>query len=264
MAGTAQAVIVFPSLGGGSVMSATFPGFARTSSERLFYAAMTAAMFVTVFVGFSRSFFLRPFFPDFPAPAESFFALHGIVFAAWCVLLVAQSSLVTAGRTDLHRQLGGVGVLLALGMIVLGVYGALLAAARPTGFVGIPVPALQFLAVPVFDMALFAAFVALAVVRRHDAQSHKRWMLLASVNLLTAAIARWPGVIEIGNPFVYFALADLFVVALAAWDLKSRGRLHPATLWGGLAIVVSQPLRLAVSGTAAWAVFAEWAMRLVA
>ena len=41
-------------------------------------------------------------------------------------------------------------------------------------------------------MALFATLVGLAVARRRDTQSHKRLMLLASVNLLAAGIARWP------------------------------------------------------------------------
>jgi hypothetical protein len=170
---------------------------------------------------------------------------------------------VGAGRTDVHRRLGTWGGALAAAMVVFGITGALIAAHRPTGFVGIPVPPLQFLAVPLFDMLLFGAFVTLAIVGRRDPQAHKRWMALATVNLLAAALARWPGVHELGNPLVYFGLADLFIVALAAWDLRSRGRLHRVTLWGGLAIVLSQPLRLALSGTPAWLAFAGWATGLV-
>jgi hypothetical protein len=86
---------------------------------------------------------------------------------------------------------------------------------------------------------------------------------LAPVNLLAAGIARWPVAVMAAGPPVYFGLADLFIVALAAWDLASRGRLHPTTLWGGLAIVVSQPLRLVLSGTAAWLAFAHGAVGLL-
>jgi hypothetical protein len=179
------------------------------------------------------------------------------------ILLIAQTSLVTAGRTDLHRKLGASGVVLACAMVVLGVFGALVAAGRPTGFFGVPVPALQFLAVPLFDMALFATFVALAVANRRDPQSHKRWMLLATVNLLTAGIARWPGLMPAGGPLAFFAITDLFIVALAVWDWRSQGRVHRVTRIGGIALVVSQPLRLAVSGTSAWLAFASWATALV-
>ena len=235
---------------------------ARWAPERVFYLGITLAMALTAYVGFARSFFLRPLFPTWPSPEEPIFYVHGVVFSAWCVLLVVQASLVTAGRTDLHRRLGLAGALLAVFMVALGVHAALVAARRPSGFVGIPVPPLSFLAVPFFDMLLFGSFVALAVAKRRDTQAHKRWMLLASMNLMTAAIARWPGVISVGSPLLSFPLTDLFLVALAVWDLKSRGRLHPATLWGGAALVVSQPFRLALSGTPAWLAFARWAAGL--
>jgi hypothetical protein len=147
-------------------------------------------------------------------------------------------------------------------MVVLGTLGALIAARRATGFVEVPVPPLQFLAIPLFDMLLFSAFVWLAIARRRNPQSHKRLMLLATITLVTAAIARWPGVFQFG-PLAFFGLTDLFVVALAVWDFRSRGRLHPVTLWGGLAVIISQPLRLVVSGTEGWLAFARWATGLL-
>jgi len=230
------------------------------SSERRFYFGISVAMAATVFLGFARSFFLRPLFPNWPSPAEPIFYMHGTLFTAWTILFVVQTSLVATGRTPLHRKFGAFGALLALSMVFVGTYGALVAARRETGFVGIPVPGLQFLVVPVVDMVLFATFVGLGVGRRRDTQAHKRWMLLASFNLLTAAIARWPAVITIGGPPLYFALTDLFVVALVVWDRKSQGSVHPVTLWGGSLLVLSQPLRLVVSGTTAWVAFAGWAV----
>ena len=245
------------------MVATALPARSRWTAERRFFTGLAIAAFIVVYVGFARTFFLRPWFPDAPAPTESIFLVHGLVFACWCVLLVLQTSLIGLGRYETHRTVGIVGAALAASMVVLGVAGALVAAGRATGFVGLPVPPLQFLIVPIVDMALFGTFVTLAVLRRHDAQAHKRWMILATVNLLVAAFARWPGVISIGNPFVYMGLADLFIVALVAWDWRTRGRLHPATLWGGLAVVVSQPLRLALSGTAAWLAIAGWAVALV-
>ena len=235
----------------------------RPAAERRFYLGMTLAMLAAVFLGFARSFFLRPWFPSWPSPPEPIFYVHGAVFTAWCLLLVLQPSLVAARRTDLHRKLGWIGAGLAVAMLALGTIGALVAARRPTGFVGIPVPQLQFLVVPIFDMLLFGSLVGLAIAKRRDLQSHKRLMLLASVNLMTAAIARWPFAILAGGPPVFFGLTDVFILVLAGWDLATRRRLHPATLWGGLAILVSQPLRLALSGTAAWLACARWAVSLL-
>jgi hypothetical protein len=234
----------------------------RASAERRFFTGMALAILATVIVGFSRSFFLRPLFPELPSPSEMIFYIHGAVFTAWIVLLVVQVSLVAGGRTELHRKIGPFSAVLAVAMVVLGTLGALTAARRDTGFFRITIPPLQFLAVPIFDMILFPTFVWLAIAQRRNPQTHKRWMLLATVNLVTAAIARWPGVLPLG-PLAFFGLTDLFVIALAIWDFRARGRLHPVTLWGGLLTIVSQPLRLFVSSTQGWLVFAQWATGLL-
>jgi uncharacterized membrane protein YozB (DUF420 family) len=234
----------------------------RASSERRFFTGMALAILASVFLGFARSFYLRPIFPDWPAPAESIFIVHGIAFTAWVLLLLAQARLIANRRVDLHRKTGAFGVALAVAMVVLGTLGALIAARRPTGFIGIPVPPLQFLAIPLAALVLFSIFVALAIALRRDAQSHKRLMLLASVQLVTAAIARWPVVSNFGPP-AFFAVTDLFLVALAIWDFRTRRRLHPVTLWAGLAMIASQPAQLALSGTEAWLAFARWATGLL-
>lgn len=233
-----------------------------TVSERRFYTGMAIAIFLVVFVGFSRSFFLRPLFPEHPSPSEPIFYIHGALFTLWILLFVLQVTLIKRGSVQVHRNIGLMGMLLAIAMVILGTMGALYAAARPTGFVGIPVPGLSFLAIPFFDMILFSAFVTMAYLQRHNTQSHKRWMVLATLNLITAAIARWPLISSLG-PLAFFAITDLFVVALALWDLKSRKKIHRVTLRGGLLLILSHPVRLVVSGTAVWLAFAAWATGLV-
>jgi hypothetical protein len=84
---------------------------------------------------------------------------------------------VVAARFSRSR-LGGVCRGRGVAMVILGAVGALLAAGRPKGFVNIPVPPLKFLVVPLADIALFGAFVALAILKRRDPPSHKRYMLL--------------------------------------------------------------------------------------
>jgi uncharacterized membrane protein YozB (DUF420 family) len=229
----------------------------RWTAERRFHVGMSVALLATVFVGFARSFFLRPLFPTWPAPHEPVLYAHGAAFTAWFVLLVIQSWLIGAGQVQAHRRLGTAGAFLAMGMLALGFVASLTAARRATGFVGIPVPPLQFLIVPIGDLLIFGTFVGLGVITRRVPQVHKRWMLLASIAMTTAAVARWPGVIG-ASPLVFFALSDLFLVPMALWDYQSRGRVHPVTLWGGLALVSSQPLRLVLSSSPAWLALAQW------
>ncbi len=234
----------------------------RLSAEHRFFSGMALAILATVLVGFARSFFLRPLFPGWPSPSETIFYVHGTVFTGWILLLLAQATLVAGGRTDVHRTVGAFGAVLATAMVLLGALAALIAARRPTGFVDVPVPPLQFLAIPLFDITLFALFAGLAIAVRRNPQSHKRLMLLATINLVTAAIARWPFVFDYGPP-AFFGLTDLFLVALAIWDFRARGRLHPVTLWGGLLTIASQPLRLVAMGTEGWLGFARWATGLL-
>ena len=66
----------------------------------------------------------------------------------------------------------------------------------------------QFLVLPFAGALMFAIFVALGVVQRNNAQAHKRLMLLATISILDAAIARMPGMLDAG-PLVFFALSDL-------------------------------------------------------
>lgn len=243
--------------------STTIDGRTRWTPERRFYTGMALAMFATVYLGFAPSFFLRPWFPEAHGAPEPFFYFHGAVFATWFVLLVVQPSLVGIGRTDLHRKLGRFGAALAVVMVATGTVGALIAARRSTGFVGIPIPPLQFLVIPLLDMVMFSVLVGLAIARRNDPQAHKRLVLIASIVLLTAAIARWPYNFKAHGPVAFFAVADLFLVALVAWDYASRKKIHPVTLWAGLFLLASQPLRLVLSGTDAWLSFARWAVGLL-
>jgi len=82
-------------------------------------------------------------------------------------------------------------------------------------------------------------------------------ILVATIALTSAPIARLSAVRQVGPP-AFFGLTDLFIVAMLVYDLATRRKVHPATIWGGLVIVASQPLRLMISGTPAWLAFAGW------
>jgi uncharacterized membrane protein YozB (DUF420 family) len=145
-------------------------------------------------------------------------------------------------------------VLAAL-MVVVGTLTALKKAARAEAPGG--VDPVQFLMIPVSDMAFFAGFVAAALLLRANREAHKRLMLLAYVCVVVAAVARLPGVLPLG-PSVFFGLAFLFIVAGIIYDRASRGRVHPVYVWGGTILAVSVPLRLMISGTEAWTRVARW------
>ena len=83
-------------------------------------------------------------------------------------------------------------------------------------------------------------------------------MLLATISLLAAALARFPIALAAAGPLFFFGAVDLLVLAGPIYDFATRGRVNPAYIWGGLLIVVSQPLRLLLSGMDAWLRLADF------
>jgi len=236
---------------------------ARARSDRDWAAWITAAILLVVLVGFGRSFFLAPVFakrPEWGAP-ELLFYLHGAVFAAWFALLACQTWLIRARSVALHRQLGYWGAGLAAGIFALGIYVALAAANRSTGYTGVPVPPEQFLLIPLLDMATFGPFVLLGVINRSRPASHKRWMLLASITLLGAPVARLPFMLPWLPVFIDVLTYAVFILALAAWDWDTRQRLSRETVWGGGAILIPKTAALWVMGSAAWSSAGVWLMQ---
>jgi hypothetical protein len=224
---------------------------------------MALLMAATVLIGFAPTYYLRTAFgaPVTLSGATQLTTLaqvHGAVFTAWVLLFVVQTALISQRKIGLHRRLGVAGVVLAATMVVVGYFTATTAAARGSTPPG--VPPLVFLVVPLFDLVLFAGFVAAAVLRRRNREAHKRLMLMAYVSIIAAAVARIPGVFALG-PFGFFGLAFVFALIGMGYDLATRGRIHPVYIWGGGLFALSVPLRLAVSETAAWLAFAEFLVR---
>ena len=116
---------------------------------------------------------------------------------------------------------------------------------------------------PFSAMVVFAALVASAVALRRRPDMHKRLMLLASISIIGAAVIRWPfDAMFLPSPVPGYAVFDLaalaFLLPLLAWDLATLKRVHPATLYGGLALVAMVPIIGLVSQTGAWYAFGEW------
>jgi hypothetical protein len=234
-------------------VSIATPTAPARNTDRAFFTGMSLVILAIVFVGFMRTFFLSSYFGR---PALSALRIvHGTAFTSWIVLFAVQSSLIAAGRRSLHRRLGYAGAVLAAVMVVLGIAMAITAAREGHAPPGLP--PLGFLAIPLFDMLTFAPLVALAVYRRRVADTHKRLMLLATLSILAAAVARIPGVQEHGNPLIYFGVVDLLILAGVVYDRMTRGAVHRVYKRGGALLVISQAVRLALVMNPLWQSFAR-------
>jgi len=215
------------------------------------------AVAAIVLLGFAKTYYLKVVFGT--PTLSPMLHLHGLVMTLWFGLFVVQTRLVAARRLDLHRQLGLLGAFLAAAVLVVGTVTAI-AAARAGRSPG--PPPLIFLVVPLGDMVVFGSLVGAGLWLRSKGDFHKRLMLLSCVGILAAAIARIPlDAIAKAGPLAYFGLTDLAVIGCAVYDRLRTGRFHPAFLWGGLFVILSHWLRLALAGTGLWMTFATWVTR---
>lgn len=221
--------------------------------DRLFYGGMAVALALTVVAGFAPTYYARllsgPKGTFSGGPFTRLVHVHAALFTSWVLLFLTQTALVSARRVAVHRRLGVAGGVLAAAMVAAGTALAIATARRGGAPVG--VDPLAFLAIPIFDMIVFAGFVASALLLRRDKEAHKRLMLLAFISIVVAAVARLPGILPLGPP-AFFGLGYLFALIAVGYDLVTRRRVHKAYAWGVPLLVASVPVRLLVSGTASW------------
>ena len=225
----------------------------RTRDHR-FFTGMAIAAALTVFIGFAPSYYLSSAFGG--RPLTTLVHVHGAIATAWILLFLTQTSLIAARRTHLHRRLGVAGALLAVLLLVVGYLTAVEAARLGVTPPGGP-PPMAFLAVPIGTLVVFAILVGAGLAQRRQSETHKRLMLLATISLLTPAIARLRYIWGPG-PLIPILGTCLFVVTCLIYDRLAHGRVHPAFLWGGIFAMVTLPARFALGQTDAWLAVARW------
>ena len=236
---------------------------ASAVDDHLFFTGMSLTALAVVFVGFAASYFLWPIIRSThdlagrPIPPSSALIvhLHAAGFSAWMLLLVAQVRLVAASRMDIHRRVGAVVGWLVPLLVVTALMTAV-RSARDGRNPGAPpdgpfVDAIGFMAVPVGDVVVFVALVTAGLALGHRRDIHKRLMLLATVGgLLPPATARM-------GPVGLLVFAVL-VLAPAARDFWCRARARWISLFVGLGILVSIPVRTLIGMSAPWRAFGAW------
>lgn len=250
-------------------MATTLAGSAERG-DGSFYVRMAAAC---VLVG------VLPFIPTFwwQLPAGTFIGpallvWHGFLFTAWTLMLLSQTWLAVHGRLARHRAWGLAGISLATALVFMGL--AVTVNSLNHGLAaGYGEQELRFSILPFSSIALFAAFFVCAIARRRDSEAHRRWMLLATVSLLQAAMGRvffalmagiGPGLRPgLGPPppiaagVVPSLLLLGFVAAGMVHDRRVHGRIHRVWWLGGAIFLAVIVLRVPLAGSAAWLGFAR-------
>ena len=230
------------------------PAGSRKRNDATFYLTMAIASTCLVFLGFARSYYLKPFFG---APAlRPLLHVHGAAFTVWMLIFVTQAALIATNRRALHRQLGYAAAFFAAVIIVLGLVVAF--SAEREGHGNPLLDPEQVFLVALGDIFTFAVFFSAGFLWRRHPESHQRFMLLAVVaGLISAAIGRLPW--TSGFPPARGLVGLAFLFAGPVYDLVTRRRVHPVYLWGCLfSLVTLVPVRIALGATPAWHHIAKW------
>jgi hypothetical protein len=236
-----------------------------------FYWRAAIACAVVAIGGFMGTYWLQLPARTFRGPA--LLHVHGALCTAWVLFLISQSWLVTRGKVRNHRDWGLLGIALAsvLTMVALAVA---ITAMNGRVAAGYGDAARSFLIVPLTAVGLFAGFTAAAIANVKRPEWHRRFMIIGTVGLVQAAMARVfflaatgggpgmrPGVLPpqpvsvAGMPA--FVL-ELIIVAGMIRDWRVLGRVHPAWIIGAVTITGLELIRVPVSASAGWLSFASF------
>jgi uncharacterized membrane protein YozB (DUF420 family) len=208
------------------------------TADRVFFTGMGLAMLTTVVAGFAPTYYLRG--ADAPALTPLLQA-HGLAATSWMLLFIAQTGLIAAHRTDLHRKLGAFGVAIALGLFTTG----WMISVVTRGWS-------ERLVFAAGALLMFAGYLVAALLKRRNPAAHKRLMLLATISVLAPAVSRMRLPFVPHNSFGPNFAVLAFLVPMVGYDLWSqRGRIHPALAWGGLVFILMLPVRMWLKGALA-------------
>ncbi len=229
----------------------------RNRLDDFFFSGMAAVILISVVVGFSQTVFVSPL----PNLVVHF---HAAVFSLWIIFLIIQTSLIAAGRRDLHRRLGLLGFGLACLVVVFGVLVATENLVRNyPGFNpddhGESFKA--FYAVSLSDMLMFSTLMFFAFRKRFEPAAHKRLVIIATLAITDPAFDRWPIPANWwGHTVTPLLCIYPLLLSLAVYDWWSMKKVQPVTLWASLFLVVVQQWRFAVGHTPIWQQFATWVL----
>lgn len=213
-------------------------------ADRNFFLVFLIVCWVGVLMGFAPAVSKR-MSGEAQYAAPLVLQIHVFAFAGWLALLTIQIVLVRRLRTHQHKLLGLGGFALLPVMLVSG-YAAEIFAQRfrfDQGKSDFP-----FLIVPIFYLVAFGVLASLALMLRKNPPAHKRMILLATTVIVGAAFGRWWGEAlfnAFGDDFVgmivnTFTGTNVILAGSVAYDLITRGRIHPVLLVGVPAIVAGE------------------------
>ena len=225
-----------------------------TNPDRIFYPAMCVVVLITVWLGFAKTYYAAGMIHA-PLPSRMVH-VHAIAFTLWLLTLVVQTALVSVRKVKLHMAVGLWGFGLAAAMVALGLIAARGSLRRNFSPPNSGLSALTFFVVPFTDIVVFALLAGWSYAVRRKPQEHKRLIMIATIVLLDAAIARFQFTITPMGPLALTIIFFSFLLVIVLYDIATLKRVHRVTWVSSLIVVVMTLTRIPLGQTAAWQHFA--------
>lgn len=223
----------------------------RRPSDRTFFIWISVALALISFAGFAPSFFLRGIVPP-NQPLHSITPLivvHAILASTWMLMFIVQAYIAKA-NVFWHRRLGWAVSVIAVLYIPLSFEVVVQQAVRGFNLAGDP--PLQFFAIALGDLLVFAICFILGVRDRKKPLNHKRFMLAASAGMVAPGAARCGMPSPILAPVFGFGVPLVTIGALAVWDRYSQGKITKPTKIAFCIVLAAAVIRLGLSRWPLW------------
>ncbi len=218
---------------------------------------------LAAFIGFAKTFFFPLSQGNFKAPWVVH--VHGAFAFAWIILFFVQNFLIHKKNYRLHKRLGIAGIVIAAGVFITLFFVGLFSVEKQFAD-GIEASDYNDMPGIITGAILFFALVCAGISNRKRAAYHKRYLLLATIQMLWPAWFRFrhyfPG---IPNPEYWFGLVLPYSLIVFAWmwEYFKYGKVHPVLKWVGVFIIVEQTLEQLVYGSPPWRVLAKWLYEII-
>lgn len=210
--------------------------------DRGFFLIMAIAIAATVVSGFSlqlamgRSSFGAPWWVH----------VHGVTFMGWLLIYLAQNMLVYTDRVALHRRFGWFAAAYVGWMVLVGLgVNTLTAINHRVPFFFEPN---VFLVMDWTTVLVFAGLTWAGVRMRNRTDWHRRLMLCGAIQVMTPGVGRILPLPFMGtwSLWAIWLVMLVYVAVAMIYDVATRGKVHPAYIWGfgtiTLAVALMRPL----------------------
>jgi hypothetical protein len=229
-------------------------------------------MLMAVLMGFRHFFFQGQAHPgrELTPPIRTLIIVHGISLSAWVLMFLVQSALIATGKRRVHMMLGRIAAVLAAFILVSGLWFNLASfRLAPPAFVLWTLTMKQFMVLGFYTLLMFAGFVSVGLWYRRRPEIHRPMMLLATLSIMTPAIARIDAVSALyqgtvmerifGPSLGMLVLGAAFGVLLQWSRAAATGRRWYVIGYGVLA--ATQLLIIGFARTSVWDQFATFLLR---